>query len=443
MSRLRLLHITEAYPPDYGGGVAIYVQDICRALAARGHDVRVLGVENTPEREAYTLREDTDGPVRLTRINLPHILQRDPEAWFLGLAGWTRHQQRLAEIQRLQLAAWRPHLVHAHFAPMLGEEFFLHAKEEAGLPLVWTLHDAWIVCLRHQLIRSPLGTICSGPGLARCFECVYSNFDGSHAKAIAKVPWRVLRQGLLPWRRLLHRRRLARAADAVHGYSRFMAEALRPHVDGLVEHIPLGIWLDDTGTPRPVRPRSPLRFGFLAGFPPHKGLRQVLDAMRDLRERGLEWELYVWGPGCDAGVEEVRSRGLEDRVQIRGMFAPGQQVQALPEFDVLIMATLTQEPFGRVVGEAALFGVPTLAPDVGGITEQIRDGVDGLLYRFRDSDALRDRLAALIRSPDLVRHLCKNLRRPLDTRDAVIGLEDLYGRVLQASRDAKEGAGAV
>jgi len=94
--RLRLWHVAEAYPPDYGGGAAIYTRDVCRYLAERGHEVRVFAIEGT-EAEPYTIRTDYEGPVRIDRINLPHFKLRDPEGWLLGLKGWRAHQKRLVK----------------------------------------------------------------------------------------------------------------------------------------------------------------------------------------------------------------------------------------------------------------------------------------------------------------------------------------------------------
>src|SRR5437588_115368 len=58
--RLRILHLSESYPPLYGGGAAIYVQDLCRLLAARGHAVRALST--TDQGPPYSLSDERDGP---------------------------------------------------------------------------------------------------------------------------------------------------------------------------------------------------------------------------------------------------------------------------------------------------------------------------------------------------------------------------------------------
>ena len=51
--------------------------------------------------------------------------------------------------------------------------------------------------------------------------------------------------------------------------------------------------------------------------------------------------------------------------------------------DVAILPSVN-EPFGRAVAEAMAFGIPVAATSVGGTTEILRDGIDGLLIAPRD-----------------------------------------------------------
>jgi glycosyltransferase involved in cell wall biosynthesis len=180
---------------------------------------------------------------------------------------------------------------------------------------------------------------------------------------------------------------------------------------------------------RPVRPRTPLRFGFIGGFQEHKGIWDVLDAAARLNRRGLPFELHIWGPNQELGP--VQQRGLEERVILHGMFAPSQKWSVYEQFDVLLMASRDEEPYGRVIQEAAAAGAPAVAPATGGITEQIRDGIDGLLFRVRDSRDLKAKLERLITESALVARLVENLWSVIDTRDAVAKIEDFYFRELR------------
>src|SRR5215468_6109977 len=132
--RLRLWYIAETYPPDYGGGAAIYIKDVARALATCGHDVRVLCAEGTEE-EPYSVRTDFDGAVRVDRVNLPYFKQQDPDGWQLGLSAWKAHEQRVARVIKNVLDGWRPDLVHYSASRPFGEECLVTVRT-MGLPIV-------------------------------------------------------------------------------------------------------------------------------------------------------------------------------------------------------------------------------------------------------------------------------------------------------------------
>jgi glycosyltransferase involved in cell wall biosynthesis len=429
---LRIWHIAETYPPNYGGGAAIYVQDICRSLAGRGHDIRVLCTE-VADGEAYTHRTEQDGLVKVDLINLPYFKTGDPDGWQLSLASWRRHERRIAKIIHELLADWTPDLVHYSTARPLGEECLM-AIHRAGVPIVGFLHEAWLICPRLMLLRSPTSEPCAGPGPLRCLECMYSHYDGTHTRALAKLPWRFLKLGLYPAYRIWRRSRAKNCLDGALGYSRFMVGTHQPHVNGPVDYVPLGINLAGRQPDSVSRPRTPLRFGFFAGFQQTKGIWDVLDAVSSIKHEALDFELHVWGSNLEHGREEIANRGLEDRVFLRGMYSPDELWNVYSEIDVALMATTVCEPLGRIPLEAAAAGAPTIAPAIGGITETIRDGIDGLLYKFRDARDLEQKMRRVLLEPGLVERLIEGLRPVQDTWQRGEAVEAFYYQVLGVER---------
>jgi glycosyltransferase involved in cell wall biosynthesis len=243
----------------------------------------------------------------------------------------------------------------------------------------------------------------------------------------------LLKLGAYPAYRLLTRYRARQHVDGLFAYSEFMRAAHEGHVPGPTAHIHLGIDLTGLPTERPQRPRTPLRFGFAGGFQPHKGIGQILDAASVLRRRGVRFEIHVWGPDQEAGAREVSARGLDGAVVVRGMFAADTLWAAYAEMDVLLMATQDNEPFGRVIQEAAAMGAPSIAPAIGGIAEQIKDDVDGLLYGFRDGADLVRQMERVLREPGLFARLSSNLWRVVDTRDTIAAVEEFYRDVIRRS----------
>lgn len=426
---MRIWHILETYPPGYGGGAAITTRDVCRALVARGHDVRVLCADCI-DAEPYSIRSEDDEGVSVERVNLPFIA-RDPDGWLFSKTEWQSHGRRIDELIGKLLAEWQPDIIDYHTSRPFGEQCLI-ALGKCNAPMIATLHDAWLVCPRVMLLRSPDSTACNGPARVKCLECSYSYYDGSHPRAMLKLPWRVLKLGAYPAWRLNERVRARPLFSGAIARSEFMADVHRPHLNGMVEHIPLGLDLKDLPAERPQRPRLPLRFGFVGGFQPSKGAGHILDAAAVLRREGLSFELHIWGPGCEGREKELRSRGLPDVVFLHGMYRPEDVWRVYGEMDVALMATLVNEPFGRVPLEAAAMGAPTIAPAVGGIKETIRDGIDGLHYRFRDTEELTRQMRRILTETGLLEKLTANLSPPLDTREQAAEVERFYRRILDA-----------
>jgi glycosyltransferase involved in cell wall biosynthesis len=429
--KLNLWHIAETYPPGYGGGAMVYMRDVCRYLVDRGHAVRVLCTEGTDD-PPYSIRKEYDGPIRVDRLNLPYFKREDPGGWQLGTKAWREHAAQLGVVVDELLGDYRPDLVQFHTPYPVDEEFLLHLHER-GLPLVGMSHCAWTICSRLNLLSSPKGEACSGPSKLKCLSCLYSHYDGSTAKAMVKLPWRMLKLGRYPSYRLQRRDRLRRAIQGQASYSEYMTAAHERQVGGINRFVPLGIDTSAAPVDRPARPRQPIRFGFMAGFQPHKGIWDLLDTAESLARKGREFELHIWGPHQEDKGEEITKRRLDGKVFLHGTFSGDEKWAAFEAIDVLVMATTVVEAYGRVVQEAAAVGVPTIAPAVGGIIEQIRDGVDGLLYRFRDRPDLERQMERVITEPELASNLAANLRPVLQTRQAVEGLEEFYYDVLRSA----------
>jgi glycosyltransferase involved in cell wall biosynthesis len=72
---------------------------------------------------------------------------------------------------------------------------------------------------------------------------------------------------------------------------------------------------------------------------------------------------------------------------------------------VLVHSSTVPEPFGQVVVEGMAAGLPVVAAAAGGPLEIVRDGVDGLLYRPGDVEALAAALRRLATDEALRRRL--------------------------------------
>jgi glycogen synthase len=92
------------------------------------------------------------------------------------------------------------------------------------------------------------------------------------------------------------------------------------------------------------------------------------------------------------------------QIHFTGWLAPHQIAELYAAADLLVVPS-RYEPFGMVVLEGMLYGLPILAAAVGGPSEILDHGRTGWLFPARDAQALATTLLQLIKKPGLRRQL--------------------------------------
>lgn len=90
--------------------------------------------------------------------------------------------------------------------------------------------------------------------------------------------------------------------------------------------------------------------------------------------------------------------------------------EILSKMDLLVLATVTQEAFGRVIIEGFASGVPVLATSVGGVTEIIRNGENGLLVPPEDPQSMADAIIKILKDRKLSKELARQARRDVEEK---------------------------
>ncbi len=119
----------------------------------------------------------------------------------------------------------------------------------------------------------------------------------------------------------------------------------------------------------------------------HKRADLVLPIAERLAGTGVTVDVVGRGPAAEALAASVADRGLAGQVRLHG-FLPEADKQAVVAAARLHLNTSLGEGWGLCVLEAAALGVPTVAFDVAGLRDAVRDGETGWLVR--DGDRIED-----------------------------------------------------
>lgn len=144
-----------------------------------------------------------------------------------------------------------------------------------------------------------------------------------------------------------------------------------------------------------------LLLGIISVLDPFKGHRHLFQALKDLKDQGLNrFVCLVIGHGREEKALQRLSEelGLNDVVKFLGFR------QDIPELlnllDILVLPS-EREGLPCVVIEAMAMGVPVIATAVGGIPEAIVHGKTGLIIPPRDVSELTIALRSLMTNADL------------------------------------------
>jgi glycosyltransferase involved in cell wall biosynthesis len=195
----------------------------------------------------------------------------------------------------------------------------------------------------------------------------------------------------------------------------------------------LGNWIDAGGYATAAADRAhrapPARpvVLFMGWMEQAKGVFELVDAARRLRQRGLDFRLVMCGSGgqYDALVEQCGQDPLAGTVEFRGWVDEPKKRAALAEADLLVLPSY-HEGLPNSLVEAMAAGLPVVTTPVGGIPCLVESGRNGLLVPPRDAEKLADAIETLLRDEPLRRKMGAANRRQIENEH---DLDHLWPRI--------------
>ena len=149
--------------------------------------------------------------------------------------------------------------------------------------------------------------------------------------------------------------------------------------------------------------------GFVGRISEDKGIQLFLYAMQEVLNKRHDIIGVVIGDSDPRKkkkeknylvlMKELASQlGISNRVIFLGFRSDARRL--MQSFNVFVLPS-DEEPWGRVICEALIAGVPVVATEAGGAREIIQSGESGLLVPPRNPEALGNAVMKLLNSPNL------------------------------------------
>ena len=341
---------------DSVGGVETYLASIIGALQARGHGVALLyhhgGRGRLPVQPDLVLSVADHGADEAFRAL---------RAW--GAEVCFSHNMAPLDVERRALAEWPVvKMMHGHFGTCIS------GSKAHTFPMIQACDRAF------------------GPG---CVALYVPRRCGQlrPSKLLNGYRWATEQRALLS------------KYAAIVVASGYMAREYRRHgVNGdRLNVLPLFADVATEGTP--CARDAVLFAGRMTSL---KGGQLLIDAIaRVARLLGRHVPLVMAGAGPQREEWRRMAESLSVRAEFPGWVEGTERSALFRRAAILAVPSLAPETFGLVGLEAAAFGVPAIAFDVGGVREWLRHDVTGRLVRpEQGANGLAAEIAALLQNPD-------------------------------------------
>ena len=385
---MRILVLSNFYPPARPGGYTQWCHEVSERLARRGHTMAVLTSRH--EREKAPSGEQ----------NIHRLLHLEGDLnYYQPLRFFTRwkaqHRENQMFLERVT-HDFDPELIFVWGMWALSKA--LPARAERLMPgrVVYYLSDYWTIAQDWHT------SYWHAPARRRVMRPI-KRVLGRAAMAIVaaeRQPGPELRRVICVSARL--RDRLVEAglpiqhARIIYGGSDI--ERFPQRRDG-------------------DRPGGPVKLLYAGQLVQHKGVHTAIEAMAKLvnerKIRRIDLTLVGSGhPDYEAFLRNLVEREhLHDYVAFHAPVSRDQMPALLQQFDALVFPSIYEEPLARMTQEAMASGLVVIGTTTGGTEEILRDGETGLTFTPEDANGLADQVVRLVSDPDLHRRLVQTGRR--------------------------------
>ena len=139
---------------------------------------------------------------------------------------------------------------------------------------------------------------------------------------------------------------------------------------------------------------------FLGRLVSDKGVDLLLQALANLKKRGLTPKLTIIGKGQEENNlrQQAQEFDISEQIDFAGVKVGRELVELLNAHQIMVVPSLWQEPFGIVALEGIACGCVVVGSQEGGLKDAI--GECGVTFPNGDVAALTERLAQLLNEPD-------------------------------------------
>lgn len=447
---MKILQIVHGFIPYMIAGTEVYSYNLSKELAKR-HEVFIFFRNNNYKSEEYSLSFRQFEGMQLYSINNTFKLLHSFEN--------TYSNDKIDKAFAVVLDKIKPDVVHIQHLMFLSTGIIKEIRKR-NIPIVFTLHDYWLICPQGQLLKNNSAP-CEGKDYSCCLDCVtyqlyvqkntfkYHHFlekilPNAFLQLFRKIYINYAKVLFLPDKmaleqiknRVRHMQGVFAEVDIFISPSKFLREKFIKF--GIPEKkIIFSRYGFDFNSFKEINKKhsSKLRFAFIGNFMPAKGLHLLVEAFNRINPADAELKIYGKLISYKGLIENYfhKTKKLVKNKNIHFFphFDNRNAAEIFSEIDVLVAPSIWYENSPLVIQEAFLTGTAVIAADIGGISELIRNGLNGLLFKNGDIDSLKSAIEYIIFHPDCISKFRVNATPVKNIEDNSVEIEKIYNKLIR------------
>lgn len=401
---MRILILSNFFPPHYIGGYELGCKDVAERLRERGHDVRVLT-------STYKVgKPQRDGEVyRWLRCDMRLFLSDEtPHSGSRGasLVNLVKHPARVLALERINQQAMRkvcaefkPDLVYAWNLRGVGLSHVYIARD-LGIPVTYFISDNWLSLWE-----------------ADPWYQLFVSRERRRVTQLFMKPFSLMSQAMR-----LQMLNSPPELSHVQFCSQFLKDqALKTGKP--VENAEVVRWcVDMSAWPFREEMRRPSKLLFAGQTIPSKGVQTAIKAVAYLRRMGHRNVTLTIAGGSALAAHDAKVRQLINTLHLKkevhfvGRMPRHELRELYHSHDILVFPTIGDEPFAITPLEAMSSGMAVVGTLTGGSPELFRNNVTALTFDKGNALACARRIEKLLLAPNVVERLRRNGRKIIEER---------------------------
>lgn len=382
---MRILTISNLYPPYFIGGYELGCRDVMQGLVDRGHEVTVL----TSTWQIQKPFVEDDGAIKVHRVLHHYIGHERASLKQLRQMNPPNRAKLLALVQEFQ-----PDVIYIWNMAGLPLRLAFDAQQ-TGKPICYYVSDLWLSRWQNEQYGA-IARRRDWKGVARLFLQQCSGLQPSpHGLNFHCIQCTsdFIKQATI-------RANLRNSAD----------------IDALYQVLHWGV---DTQrfkehNRRDQADKTPRRLIYAGQLAPHKGVATAIEAVGLLKQqRGYNVKLTIAGPTTHGNHgEELRELAerlaLQEEIEFLGPVPREKLPELLAAQEIFIFPSLWEEPFSIGLLEAMASGLAVVSTTTGGSKEIVRHEENALAFPPGDTLSCATQIKRLLNDADLFEKISCN-----------------------------------